>query len=356
MALSAHIRTSTLNLQGIYNSGIITNVMTASDAGWCARFMARNTKDVKSVHVNFSAVSSPGTMEARVETVDATSGKPTGTLYDANATKSFTPSAGWNTVTFNTLPTTGLTAGTEYAIVLIKSDVGTTCTLNSRLASAEGAHPCDVLTTTSASTRSTFAETAGSIPVFYLTLDDDSVEHAGGVCSVTVSTFGVYGADRVTGTKIVLSNEVTVSGIIGLNGCVSRTGTPAGDLRVRILNSSNSAVSGTTFTIDKESLTGVNNKSLYIPLDNIVLPAGTYRIALDSSGSVDSSNCFSLRSATLPTTSLQESSVIHTESTNASGAFTWTDSQDKGTGLGLMISSVGGGGGFSRSPRFQITQ
>lgn len=355
MALSAHIRSSVLNMQNVFGSGVTTFAMATSDAGWCARFMARNTKDVKSVHVNFSSVSSPGTMEARIETVDATSGKPTGTLYDANATKSFTPSAGWNTVTFTTLPTTGLTAGTEYALVLVKSDTGTTCTLNARFISAEGAHPCDVLTTASASTRSTFAETAGSIPVFYLTLEDDAVDQAGGVCGTALSTFGIYGADRVVGTKIVLSHEVTVSGIMGLNANVSRTGTPAGDLRVRILNSSNSAVSGTTVTIDKDSLTGVNNKSLYVPLNNVVLAAGTYRIALDSSGSADSSNCFNLRNVTLPTASLQESSVIHTESTNASGAFTWTDSQDKGTGLGLMINSIGSSGS-ARSPRFQIVQ
>lgn len=355
MALSTFIRSNVLNMQGVVGSGIITNVMTASDAGWCARFMARNTKDVKSVHVNFSAASSPGTMTARVETVDATSGKPSGTLYDANATKQFTPAAGWNTVTFDTLPTTGLTAGTEYAIVLVKDNAGTTCTLNSRLATVEGALPCDVLTTATASTRSSFAETAGSVPVFYLTLDDDTVEHAGGCCSVAISSFGVYGNDRVVGTKIVLSHEVTVTGIIGLNNSLARIGTPAGDLRVRILNGSNSAVSGTTFTIDKESLTGVNNKGLYLPLNDVVLAAGTYRIALDSSGSADSSNCFSLRHAVLPASSLQDASVINTESTNASGAFTWTDYQDRGTTLGLIVSSIAGGGS-SRSPRIQIIQ
>jgi len=326
-------------------SGPITYTMPTANNGWAARFTATDSRDIKSVSVNFSAVSAPGTVEARIETIDAATGKPTGTLYDAAATKSFTPAAGWNTVTFDTLPTTGLVAGSSYALVLLKTDTGTTCTLNARIAANFGIFPVAVLTASDISTRSNFAETASNAPICYFTFDDDVVESVGFAHSVASGTGNFFAADTVAALKIVLPVACVVRAVVSqANSGFARTGTPAGDLRMRILDSGNSAISGTTVTIDKDQLTNFSTRGLFIPLNNISLAAGTYRIAFDSSGSADSSNCFGLRYATLPAAALQSAAFCYSESTNASTTFTWTDFTTRQVPLALQIDSIAAGG------------
>lgn len=317
--------------------------MPTANNGWAARFMAADTKDIKSVHVNFSSVSSPGTVEARIETIDS-NGKPTGTLYDANATKTFTPTADWNTVTFDTLPTTGLTAGTLYALVLLKSDTGTTCTLRGRVGIGEGVLPTAFLSASDISTRSNFAETAGAVPVAYFTMDDDTVRSHGCCVSVDATTAGfVYGADRVQAAKIVIPSQVTPTAIFMIGNGIARTGTPAGDLRVRILDASNNAVANTTFTLPIGAMTNSSGRSIYLPLSGVTLAAGTYRIAFDSASSANGSNSWGMRYATLPTADLQDSSIAMSESTDASTSFTWTDYADRAPTIGLLINDIAGG-------------
>ena len=114
-------------------SAISNYAMAALNAGFCARFPALNTKDIKSIRLYWGTVTAAGVVEARIETIDTATGKPTGSLYDAAATKSFTPTAGAQTVTFDTLPTTGLTEGTYYALVLLTTTGGTAMTLRSHV-------------------------------------------------------------------------------------------------------------------------------------------------------------------------------------------------------------------------------
>src|ERR1044071_4840519 len=54
----------------------------------------------------------------RIETVDATTGKPSGSLYHANFTASFTAAAGWNTISYTAA---AVTAGDLFAVVLVAS-------------------------------------------------------------------------------------------------------------------------------------------------------------------------------------------------------------------------------------------
>src|SRR5262249_33821229 len=127
--------------------GATTFAMANLNTGYCARFMANDARDVASVWINWSTVSSPGTVQVRIETIDATTGKPSASLYDATATVNITPSAGWQQATFASLPTTGLTAGTEYALVLLTTVAGTTQTLRAYLtASGSGSFPAAALT------------------------------------------------------------------------------------------------------------------------------------------------------------------------------------------------------------------
>lgn len=343
------------HVAGVVTGNLVTYTMPTANNGWAARIMAYGTRDFKAIYVNFSAVSAPGSVEARIETIDATSGKPSGTLYDASATKTFTPSGGWNTVTFDTLPTAGTTAGAEYALVLLKTDTGTTCTLNSRISgSADGTYPVMPLTASDISTRSNFAEAGGgNVPVCYFKMEDDAIE-AMGCCPITANSTGAfYGSDIVVAQKIVLPVGVVARAVMSPQlGALTRTGTPAGDIRFRIFDSGNSVVSGSTVTVDKDSMTNANARGLNIPLNNVTLAAGTYRLAFDSASSANGSNCFALRYATLNDAALQGTGFCYSQSTNASTSFTWSDTTTRQVLIGLSLDSItaGSGGGLIRHP------
>lgn len=321
-----------------------TQTFTAANTGWCARVLATDTRDIKSVAVNFSAATTPGTATIRIETVDA-NGKPSGSLYDAAATKTFTPAAGWNVVTFDSLPTTGLTAGSQYAVVMLKADAGTTCTLRAYSNSNTiGNYPICALTASDGSTRSNFAEVANVTPICYFVLDDDSLTSMGCVpIAASGTVFALSNADRAVAQKVVLERPIIIRGVRfpGNNG-FNRYGTPTVDLRMRILDASNAAVSGTTVTLDKDTLSNTNGRGLYIPLPPTTLAAGTYRIAFDSPG--DGSNGFGVYYVVLADSALQSAGFCYSESTNMSTTFTWTDTPTRMLAFGLELDSIPAGG------------
>lgn len=323
--------------------------MPTANMGHAARFTATKAKKIYSVLIAWSSISAAGTVTLRIETVNATTGKPTGTLYDANATKTFTPTSGIQTVTFASAPTTNLTIGTEYAIVLLCATDGSIQNLASRVHSSfdYGQGPVIALTASDGTTRSNFAD-VGSIPVAGLILDDGSYDDMGMCPWYTASGFGLYGTDRSAALKFTLDRSVTIKGFQG-GGGFTRNGTPAGDLRVRVLDTSNNVVSSMSYTIDKDSLTTMSARGLtYLFGTPITLPAGTYRLAFDSASSANSVNCFDLRSAVPLNSSLVNSNFGYSTTTNMSGAWTWTDTAGQIPPIGLLIDSVstGGGGGI----------
>ncbi len=310
--------------------GPSTYDIKANNAGWCARFMALSTLDIKSVRVSWSAVTiGTGTMTLRIETIDATTGKPTGTLYDANAViASITPAAGITTYTFASLPTTGLTIGTEYGVVLLTTAAFTTCTLN--ISAANWGNlvtitPGQSLTSATGSTRSTFAEVGNAIPVVSFVLEDDSEDPFNDAPLGNYSSFGIYGTRGLAG-KFVISHTIKV---MGVQAFFSKTGTPAGDIRCRIFDSADNVVSGTTVTIDKDSIiTASGGASRLFPFSPLVtLQPGTYRIVLDSASSENSSNCWDGRIANPLNAAVTAASPFISSTTTdlTAGPIVWTD-------------------------------
>lgn len=317
-------------VRGMANAGGVSSFdMSALNKGWCARFTAPDTRDVASVYVNWSAVTAGGTVQVRIETIDATTGKPTGTLYDASASLSFTPVAGWQILTFASLPTTGLTAGTEYGVVLLTTTGGTNHALRSHTAGATpgGAYPTDTLTATDGTTRSNFAESGGAVPVCTLVMED-SVEEILAMHPFATLTNYNLATTAAAGMKFVVPTGLTFS-VLGVDvGSLAKVGTPAGDLRGRILNSSDAAVSGTTITVDKDSLiTGVQGRRLFLPfVAPVSLSAGTYRLVFDSSGSANTSNCWRVFGAVARAAGNVPSSFIATNTSDVTaGTISWTD-------------------------------
>lgn len=315
-------------LDRIAISGVSSYAMASLNAGWCARFQATQTQDVISVRINWATVSAPGEITLRIETIDATTGKPTGTLYDANATIAFVPSAGWQTVTFASPPTTGLTVGTQYGVVMLTTTGGTTMTARGYTGADAytSAYPIAVLTAADGTTRSNFAEVTGSVPICSLVMEDAS-EDPMGMCPYATST-----TNNIFGTNAYALKAVTVGTVsaAGIEARISATGTPAGDLRVRIFDSGDNVVSNSTVTMDKDSLisgvaSGRQIRAMFGGLAS--LAAGTYRVVFDSQSSANSSNCWRLISVIPASTGVDPSGYVLSSTTDVTaGPITWTDS------------------------------
>lgn len=327
---------------------LTTYAMAASDKGWCARFRALSTKDIKSVLLSWNAVTTPGTVELRIETIDATTGKPTGTLYDANASLAgIVPAAGLQTYTFATLPTAGLTVGTEYAIVLITTGAGTTQTLDSHIGGAIiSRYPIMVQQSSSASSRSTFADTGfGAVPVISLILEDDSIDGYGMYPYHALTTNAIYGSGVLAGLKIIIPVSLSIAGVYADSPI--KVGTPAGDLRCRVFSGSN-VVSGTTVTLDKDSIGNFSGRRTWFLFGSpVTLSAGTYRIMFDSAGSANSSNCYNMRSVKFMNAAYPSAYIL---STSADDGANWTDSTTDVLPAGFILDDfVSASGGISKA-------
>ena len=153
-----------------------TYAMAAANTGYCGRFKAAGTRDIKSVWVNWQTITAAGTITLTVEGIDLTTGDPDGSVNDAAATVTAAPTAGWQNFAFASTPTTGLTDGTDYGVVLITATLGTAHTLNAHVnLSHVTSLPTTAATAADGTTRSNFAEVANCIPVMYLVYDDDSI-------------------------------------------------------------------------------------------------------------------------------------------------------------------------------------
>lgn len=261
------------------NGGNGTNSFSMSTVnnGVCYRFMAQDARDITAVHLFFSSVTAPGTMTLRIETIDTSTGKPTGTLYDANASKSFTPTDTNCIVTFTTPPTTGLTPGNLYGIVILTTVAGTTQSICVG-GNSQGAYPYCTLTATDGTTRTNFAESSNQWPVVGLVYED-GVEEQWMFCPSFPANDTIYGT-RAFGAKFLITTPVAVRGISTAQ--VTKTGTPPGHLRWRIRDMGNSILYEQVF--DKIGLTNVNTKKLFLPYcayTPAILRPGWYRIVLD---------------------------------------------------------------------------
>lgn len=333
----------------VAGGSLSTFAMPAVNNAAAVRFKAVDTRDVLAVYINYSAITAAGTVEVRIELIDTATGKPNGTLYDANAIVTITPVSGWNTCTFATPPSTGLVAGNEYAVVILNTGAGTTMTLRAHIAQASAAQiPSILLTANDASTRSNFAETSNSVPVCALQLTGPVEEDWGMIGAPIATTFDVYGT-RAFGVKFTVPSglSVKVVAIAAINYTV--TGSP-GDIRCQIFDSGGTLVTGATCTILKTSITGTG-KRLVFRIPETTLAAGTYSILIDQTNhSTTISNRFLFYSFAFRSSNLVPSNLIFrtTLDITAGPPPTFTDDAASMAGLEILVNDlVGSGGGGS---------
>lgn len=335
----------------LLNGADTQNMYTLNNAS-CYRFHATTTKDVKSVNISwYNIVGGPPTMNLSIEPI--TDGKPTGTPYDAAATKSFNPSAAatWQTVTFDTLPTTGMTVGNEYGIVIINTANNGCTNATIRHYMAVSGYPITAMYAADGTTRANLAEvgSSGSIPVCTLVFDDDTEESLGMFpFAVTNTAFLIYGADRWVGSLITVPTgiQIKVRGIYV--NYVSGSGTPAsrGDLRVRILDSTNGVE--LTRTFDRDSLQSLQYKRMEVIFEPVTLAAGTHRVVLDSSGS-DVTNNWTFKGCQASSSKFVPSSCIWTSCTDGSTGPTWSNDSTVFSPISLLLDDISSTGGTTES-------
>lgn len=314
------------------------------------RFMAMDSRDIASVWINWSAVSSPGTVELRIETNDATTLKATGTLYDASATKVFTPTAGWQLVTFASLPTAGLTPGTLYHVVLITTGTGTTQTLSTSMnigtaIAPYNAFPLGAYTASDGSTRSNLTEISTSVLPIASFVMEDAAEELFGFCPFTVkTTFGIYGT-RALAAKITLLAPMKVAGIMSGNIQIATAASVTDDFIVDIRDATTGAViSGTSVQISKKGWpTDFANRSITALFPaSVTLPAGAYRVCVRNAntgtGSGAAFSFFSVgaRSSVI----VPQSNIASTTTDITAGTPTWTDTATDVATIGLLGSDL----------------
>ncbi len=329
-------------LQAFQQQGITTYAMASLNTGYSARFQATDVRDIYSVWINWATVTAAGAVTLRIETSDTSTGKPSGNLYDANATKAFTPTVGWQQVTFSTPPSTGLTAGNEYHLVLLTTTGGTAHTLNAYnvLANLSEASPAIALTAADGTTRSNFAVVTASRPIGSIVFSDSS-EECLALCPYAATTsFAVYGT-RSAGMKFITTNALKISGVRIHKP--TKNGSPD-DFRVRILDSANALVTGASVTLPKVSI--VTGRSVWAIFPAVVtLAAGTYRVLIDAPAHATSSgNEYVVLASTVRSTATMPGGAtpnfVLTSTTDVTaGTPSWTNSTVDEAAIGLIVDA-----------------
>lgn len=340
----------------LVNSGNTSTAMATLNTVVAFRFKARSTADIKSVIVQWGTVTlGSGVVRLSIEAIDATTGKPPAsyTPYDANAAiASVTVATGVQTYTFATLPTTGLTVGAEYAVILETTTGGTTLPLFTGQSYAEMLTvPALVLT---GSSRAAWAEVL-TLPTVAVIDENDTylVELFHPFQNTPVLTGRYLFSTTMLSAKFTLDAPVICSGVKFIP---KKNGTPTADLRVRLCDRNNNQISGADVSLDKDSLSGaeagVRGAVAQFPTA-ITLAAGTYRAVFSAAADANSSNAHYLQTIA-PLTSAcygADQPVVATGTSGGADALptSWADGSDAFPCWLLLdnLTTSSGGGVFT---------
>lgn len=322
------------------NNAATTFAMAPLNTGWSARFTANSTLDILAITVNWTAVTSAGVVAIRVETDDGL-GDPSGTLYDAAATLTGqVPVVGTQTYTFAVAPTTGLTVGTMYHIVILTTTGGTTQTLNSyEPLSIPTSTPGAVMTAADGTTRSNFTVVSSSTPAIVVTRTGGIIQSFEMLCA----PFAGAGTTNNLITTAGAAAKIITQGTINVVGYaidhVGVTGTPAGDLRIRLFDSNDTVVTGSTVTIKKEVI--VHARGMRVPVAaQMSIAAGTYRLVFDCASCASSSHCFFIRSVNAMNASAIPNATLDTTADVTATPPTWTPTTTAQVPAALLLDTI----------------
>lgn len=319
-------------------AGSSTTAMASLNTGLCYRFTANDTRDIKTVYLRFGTVTAAGQVTMRVETVNTSTGKPTGNLYDASASIVVTPTANtWVAFTPASLPTAGLVPGTEYGITWLTTTGGTTMNVTAPITVNRAEMlPMAVLTAADGTTRTNFAEVSGAVPMCSIVYEDDVEEPLGlGLAAGAQTT--VTGTTAV-GAKVTLSAPVKVSGVSVI--AIRAANPPASDVVCKIY--SGSTVVATSHTVSANSLntqlTGGRRVAFAFP-SVVTLAAGIYRVMVQNTNTGAAGSLLIRYSTTARSVACVPQGIIgSTTSDITAGTISWSDTTTDMPSIGLILS------------------
>mgnify|MGYP001573483013 CR=1 FL=1 len=335
-------------------NALATFAMAGLNSGICLRFVATEAKDIASVKVVWSAVSAPGQVTVRIETIDMTTGKCTGTLYDANAVATaVVPTVDVQTITLGAA-TTNLTAGTTYGVMILTTTGGTTQTIRYMSDVSGSIYPNAVLTAADGTTRANLAEQAAGLPIMSFVMDDATETTMGNSPYWSRDNSSQINALKAAAVKMVIPANTTFT-TSGVDAIFARNGTPAGDLRLRVMDASDNVVANTTVTADLDLMTATANRyTRFMFPASVDLVGGTYRLVWDCASCANDANDWALYGAQITSTGVAPSGFkISTTADRTAVPIVWSDNA---TGLGPPVrlivdnvtASAGSTGGTGR--------
>lgn len=259
------------------------------------RFQAFTPSVPSSIWLNWGTVTAPvaNTFEVRIENVDV-SGRPNGSLYTANATKTFTPAPNtWQNIIFDSSPS-AYTVGSYYGLVVRNNNGGTTTAQNR--GSSAGAYNFSAFTTPLVGVTG-WTELANSVFVAYTQNADNSVERYG-FCPFP----GTGGVSRLYFGNIAVGIKFTVPNtqlwrVDGYRFTNVVAGTPASDIRYGIYQDGTSLlpIASSVYVLPKAYLnTTLRNSYLTFP-SPVFVSGGTYRLLMSNdTGGGTAANSFGL--------------------------------------------------------------
>lgn len=314
----------------IVTTGFSTSSLTATNNKYIAILTAPKTGNI--THVNFRtvSVSAPETIQIRLETIDS-SGVPTGTLINANATGSQTsPVANTNyeTALTGSVP---VTKGQLFAVVF-SCPSGTPNVQFSRLTT-----PYASMTNFpyAASFNGTVWTKLANVPIIALKYDDNTYPYLDGCYPPMVMSATNF--NTTTAAFDEAGNLFTVPFQCRVVGTWTYVATAAGTFDSVIYDSSDNVLASSTDLLNQALVvSGASRMNLFnTPI--ILEPNTQYRVTTKSTNTTNVSTRF----LTFDSTAIQEVTGVQDFTyTQRKGSGAWTDTANKRALIGLVIDQV----------------
>lgn len=309
-----------------------TDAVNSTTAKQASIFRVPKSGNVHKIGFNLAAVTTAGAPNIQLQTVDATTGLPTGTGYAASSATNFTPAAGWNEVTLGA--DVAVTAGDEIAIVIAANGGASSFTVNMLTDTIwSGGYPfCARFSAGSWAKRA-------KRPVMALIYDDATcgqVLDNFPITSITAATFNSGSTPDERALKFVAKWPMRVAGVwVFADG--------DGDFSVKLYDTDGTTVLG-TITTDKDIREGTNEDTYFLrfttPITLVV--NSTYRLSILPTSATN----MTMYEFVFPSAAAMDACELgqNWSQSQRTDAGAWTDNTlTRPIGVGLMIDKFDDG-------------
>lgn len=331
----------------IFNSGSLPTfgnllIDAAGEKAACILFPAK-TGNIRKIVWRTGTVTTGDTIDVRVETVDATTGDPSGTLWATNTNASqVVADANDNTIFTTTLTADAVITDIKVPIAIVFANGALPGNMNISTFTTLGlfALPYADLFTAS------WAKSANP-PCLGLEYSNGSYDIVNSIYPVSALNSNLFSSGSTPDERGMKFTPAVNMKVAGVNFILDMDG----DVDV-VLYDTDGVTALATTTLDANIRTGLSAAGLFAPLTEITLSAGsTYRIVIKPAGSNVSFWDFDVPTAAAMDSFHGGQNFHYTSAKNPSGVGSWTDVTTKRPFMSLYVTEWddGSGGGGSGS-------